>query len=343
MLFASRLMPAASPWGQRFAFHAKLSLHGRANERRGRCVTRDYPPEAVDDRRKWQWINRYTCPAAGMIKERTVGQPMSEPNPNQAGNVEDDEHSASDSASNSPIGKFALLLVLVLILIVVFTQFREYLTLESLAARESQLRDFQARNPYFVYGVAFLVYVAVTGLSIPGATALTLVYGWYFNFLPALILISFASTAGATVAFLVSRFLLRDTVQDKFGDRLTSFHHHLETEGAFYLFTLRLIPAVPFFVINLVMGLTPLKTRTYWWVSQLGMLPGTVVYVYAGSRVPNLTVLAEEGASAVFSPSQLTQLAIAFAMLGLFPLVVKKILNRFTASRSTAAADSADS
>lgn len=253
---------------------------------------------------------------------------MSDPNPYQAGEVHDDDLPTAGTRS-SPLGKIVLLAVLALIVVVVLTQFRQYLTLESLAARESQLRDFQARNPNLVYGVAFLAYVAVTGLSLPGATGMTLVYGWYFQFLPALVLVSFASTTGATAAFLVSRYLLRDAVQNKFGDRLKSFNHHLETEGAFYLFTLRLIPVVPFFVINLVMGLTPMKTRTYWWVSQLGMLPGTVVYVYAGSRVPNLIVLAEQGAAAVFSPLQLTQLAFAFAMLGLFPLLVKKILSRF--------------
>lgn len=100
-------------------------------------------------------------------------------------------------------------------------------------------------------------------------------------------------------------------------------------EGAFYLFTLRLLPAVPFFVINLVMGLTPLRARTFWWVSQLGMLAGTAVYVYAGSRVPNLNVLAEEGVNAVFAPAQLIQLGFAFALLGVFPLVVRKIMSYF--------------
>jgi uncharacterized membrane protein YdjX (TVP38/TMEM64 family) len=127
---------------------------------------------------------------------------------------------------------------------------------------------------------------------------------------------------------------LRESVQSKFGSRLESFNQHLAEEGAFYLFTLRLIPLVPFFVINLVMGLTPLKVRTYWWVSQIGMLPGTAVYVYAGSRVPNLTELAEKGAAAVFSPSQLIQLTVAFALLGLFPLVVKHALGFFTPSQT---------
>lgn len=274
----------------------------------------------------------------------TTSLTMSETNPYQTSGEAAEEASATEQPSHAnPWTKLALVAVIALVVIVALTQFREYLTLESLAARESQLRDFQARHPYFVYSVAFAVYVTVTGLSLPGATGMTLVYGWYFQFLPALILVSFASTTGATVAFLVSRYLLRDAVQSKFGDRLKSFNHHLETEGAFYLFTLRLIPAVPFFVINLVMGLTPMKTRTYWWVSQIGMLPGTIVYVYAGSRVPNLTVLAEHGAAAVFTPAQLTQIAVAFAMLGLFPLVTKKILNRFRSGVADGAAQSVDS
>ena len=222
-----------------------------------------------------------------------------------------------------------ILLVIAAVIGFVIYQYGSLLSLESLAAKESELRQFQAENPYLVYGAAFLVYVIVTGLSLPGAAALTLVFGWYFGFWRALILISFASTIGATIAFLASRYLLRDSVQSKFGDRLTSFNEQLQREGAFYLFTLRLIPAVPFFVINLVMGLTPLKARTFYWISQLGMFPGTAVYTYAGSSVPDLATLAIDGAGAVFSPSQLLQITIAFVLLGVFPLVVKKLMDHF--------------
>lgn len=205
-------------------------------------------------------------------------------------------------------------------------QFGNYLKLDYLATQESQLRAFQQQYPVLVFGVAFLIYVLVTGLSLPGAAPLTLLYGWYFGFGPTLILVSFASTAGATISFLTSRYLLRGSLEHKFGDRLQTFNQHLESEGAFYLFTLRLIPVVPFFVINLVMGLTQLPTRTYWWVSQLGMLPGTAVYVYAGSSVPNLGQLADQGAAAVLSPQQLFQLFLAFALLGVFPLIVKLLV-----------------
>ncbi len=211
-----------------------------------------------------------------------------------------------------------------------YVQFGSQLKLESLAQREVALREYQQAHPILVFGIAFLIYVAVTGLSLPGATVLSLVYGWYFRLLPAIVLVSFASTAGATIAFLLSRYLFRDTIQAKFGDRLAAFNWALKREGAFYLFTLRLIPAVPFFVINVVMGLTPILVRTYWVVSQLGMLPGTVLYVYTGSTVPDLKTLSEQGASGILSP----QMFIAFALLGLFPIVVKKIVERFRSGRS---------
>lgn len=212
-----------------------------------------------------------------------------------------------------------------------YVQFRDTLTLQHLAAQEAQLRAWQQDHPLLVYGAAYLIYVIVTGLSLPGATVLTLTCGWFFGFWRGVLLVSFASTSGATVAFLVSRFLLRDSIQQRFGDRLATFNQALEREGAFYLFMLRLIPAVPFFVINVVMGLTPIRTRTYWWVSQLGMLPGTAVYVYAGSSVPNLATLAEKGAQGILSP----QLFVAFASLGIVPLVLKKVVQRFRPSVTT--------
>lgn len=208
------------------------------------------------------------------------------------------------------------------------------LTLANLARQESQLRAVQSQYPALVYGGAFVAYVAVTGLSLPGATVLTLLYGWYFGFVRAFVLVSFASTAGATLAFLLSRFLFRAAIERQFGERLAGFNRELEREGPYFLFTLRLIPAVPFFVINAVMGLTPIRTRTFWWVSQLGMLPGTAVYVYAGSSVPNLQTLADKGMAAVFTPWQLTQILLALALLGLFPLLVRGILRRWASSRT---------
>lgn len=219
-----------------------------------------------------------------------------------------------------------------------FFLLRDVLSLESLAQYETQLRAFQQRSPAAAYGLALAAYVGVTGLSLPGATGMTLAYAWFFGFWRALVLVSLASTAGATLAFLVSRYLFRDAMRRRLGDRLTKINELLERDGPFYLFTLRLIPAVPFFVINAAMGLTPLPARTFWWVSQLGMLPGTGVYVYAGSRVPSLDALASEGIQGVFTPAQIAQILAAFALLGVFPLAVRWILRRWGPERPAGAA-----
>jgi len=247
------------------------------------------------------------------------------------------EH-AEATSSRLPWTKLLVLAVVVLMIGLAYTFLGDTLTLQSLAEKESQLRGYQREHPWLVVGAAFIVYVAVTGLSLPGAAVLTLVFGWYFGLRDGIILVSFASTTGATIAFLLSRYLFRSSIQQRFGDRLSSFNAALEKEGPFYLFTLRLIPAVPFFVINAVMGLTPIKTRTFWWVSQLGMLAGTFVYVYAGSRVPHLQALADNGINAVFSPAQMTQIIGAFVLLGLFPLIVRNLLRLATARKTEAAA-----
>jgi uncharacterized membrane protein YdjX (TVP38/TMEM64 family) len=219
--------------------------------------------------------------------------------------------------------KLAVLAAVLVVGLIAHNQFGHLLSLEALAEKETQLKLYQQQHPVLVYGIAFMVYVMATGLSLPGAAILTLFYGWYFDLVPGVILVSFASTAGATLAFLLSRFLFRDAIQNKFGDRLASFNQALQREGPFYLFTLRLIPAVPFFLINILMGLTPIKTWTYWWVSQIGMLPGTIVYVFAGSTVPDLKTLARDGFSL-----PLTTWA-AFIFLGAFPFIVRRLMKRF--------------
>ena len=225
--------------------------------------------------------------------------------------------------------RLTILAVLIVIITILSRQFGASLDLAELARHESELRQFQRQHPVLVYGMAFLVYVTVTGLSIPGGAVLTLLYGWYFSFMRGVVLVSFASTTGATLAFLLSRFLFREGIQRQFGERLESFNRSFQQEGPYFLFGLRLIPAVPFFVINAVTGLTPIRTKTFWWVSQLGMLPGTIVYVYAGSSVPSLQKLADEGLNAVFTPTQLTQVLAAFIALGLFPLVIRWTMKAF--------------
>ena len=223
-----------------------------------------------------------------------------------------------------PVGKLVGLIILVGAGALLYSQFGDYLKLSYLAERESQLRELQVKFPAMTIAAAYLIYVTITGLSLPGAAILTLLYGWYFGFSTGALVVSFASTSGATVAFLMSRYVLRDWVQEKFASKLKTVNESFANEGAFYLFTLRLIPAVPFFVINVVTGLTKLPVWTYWWVSQLGMLPGTLAYVYAGSTVPNLKTLAEKGAGGIISP----QLLIAFVILGLLPIVLKKIVEK---------------
>lgn len=239
------------------------------------------------------------------------------------------ERSTDDSAGGFSSAKVVVLMLVVAAAVVSYWQFGDVISFESLAAREAELRDFQAASPVLVYGLAFLVYVAVTGLSLPGASVLTLAYAWFFGFTRGLVLVSFSSTAGATTAFVISRYLLRDSLQSKFGEKLRAFNQALDREGAFYLFTVRLIPAFPFFVINVVMGLTSLSTWTFWWVSQLGMFPGTVVYVYAGSRFPDAATLAANGASGILT----WDLAAAFVVLGLFPITVKKVMARWRGER----------
>ncbi|REJ67122.1 MAG: TVP38/TMEM64 family protein [Planctomycetota bacterium] len=219
---------------------------------------------------------------------------------------------------------------------ILYWQFGQYLDIHFLAEQEAKLRGFQDAFPLLVIGIAFLIYVSVTGFSLPGAAILTLIVGWYFGFLRGLVLVSFASTTGATIAFLMSRYFFQDAIQSKFSERLRLVNEALEREGAFYLFTLRLTLAVPFFVINAVMGLTKIRTWTFWWVSQIGMLPGTMVYVYAGSIVPDLQTLAEKGVRAAFTRSQMIQFIIAFALLGIFPLATKWTLRYFRKKQTTA-------
>ena len=215
------------------------------------------------------------------------------------------------------IGKKGLILIPVLILIGLFFVFdlHHFLTLAELKSRQEAFQQFYLANRLVTLGSYFLLYIVVTALSLPGAAVMTLAGGALFGFLPALIVVSFASTIGATLAFLVSRFLLRDWVQGKFGERLKALNDGIAKEGGFYLFTLRLVPLFPFFVINLVMGLTPMRVWTYYWVSQVGMLAGTMVYVNAGTQLGQIDSL-----GGILSPG----LLFSFVLLGVFPLVARK-------------------
>lgn len=220
--------------------------------------------------------------------------------------------------------KIVLLLIAAAIVAVFAFDLHSLLTLDSLKNRLEQFREFQAESPFMVAGVFFAAYVAVTAFSIPGAAVMTLAAGALFGLLQGLIIVSFASTIGATLAFIGARYLLRDSVQAKFGNRLKAINEGVEREGAFYLFTLRLVPVFPFFLINLLMGLTSMKAFTFFWVSQLGMLAGTVVYVNAGTELAKIDSL-----SGILSPG----LILSFVLLGIFPLIAKKVTDKIKARK----------
>ena len=192
------------------------------------------------------------------------------------------------------------------------------LTLEGFKAGRGQFEAWRASSPVLV-ALAFLVfYVFVTALSLPGATVMTLAAGALFGLLWGTVIVSFASSLGATLAFLVSRYLLRDAIQRRFGDRLKAVNDGIARDGALYLLTLRLVPLFPFFVINLVMGLTAIPTRTFYLVSQVGMLAGTLVYVNAGTQLARIDSL-----SGIVSPG----LLLSFALLGVFPWISKRFIS----------------
>jgi pyruvate/2-oxoglutarate dehydrogenase complex dihydrolipoamide dehydrogenase (E3) component/uncharacterized membrane protein YdjX (TVP38/TMEM64 family) len=192
-----------------------------------------------------------------------------------------------------------------------------FLSFEQLKASQTSFAQLHAEQPMTVAAVYFLLYVAATALSIPGATIITLAGGAIFGLWQGLLIVSFASSVGATLAFLASRFVLRDWVEGKFGKRLADINAGVDKEGAFYLFTLRLIPVAPFFLINLLMGLTRMKAWTFYGVSQLGMLAGTAVFVNAGTQLAQL-----ESVQGILSPALLG----SFVLLGIFPLIARRIV-----------------
>ena len=204
---------------------------------------------------------------------------------------------------------------------------QQYLTLQYLKSSKALFISYYEQNPILVLGSYFLGYVVMTAFSLPGAVWMTLGGGAFFGILTGTVTVSFASTIGATLAMLISRFLLRDWVHGRFKQQMKTINSGVQKDGGFYLFTLRLLPVVPFFVINMVMGLTPLRTSTFYWVSQLGMLPGTLVYVNAGSELAKIESLGD-----ILSPT----LIGSFVLLGIFPLLVKKIISIIETKRGVA-------
>ena len=223
-----------------------------------------------------------------------------------------------------------LLLVAALVgVVVLFFAFDlgQYFTLENLKDHQQAFERYYDQHAGLTLLLYFLVYVAVAALSLPGAAVMTLAGGALFGLGTGTVVVSFASSIGATLAFLVSRFLLRDSIQNKFGDKLTAINEGVRKDGAFYLFTLRLVPIFPFFVINLVLGLTPIRAGVFYLVSQVGMLPGTLVYVNAGTQLAGIETLRD-----ILSPA----LLFSFGLLGVFPLFAKAVVTFIKGRRTYA-------
>ncbi len=218
------------------------------------------------------------------------------------------------------------IVIVVIALIAIFNIFQldRYFSLSYLKTSQESFAALYAQHRVMVIGTYMIIYIIATALSLPGAVVLTLAGGALFGLVVGTVAVSFASTIGATLACFFSRFLLRDWVQNKFGDKLGTINRGIQNEGSFYLFIMRLIPVFPFFVINLVMGLTKMPLFTFYWVSQVGMLAGTVVYVNAGKELAKIDSL-----SGILSPS----LLISFAILGLFPITVKKLVGWYCVSK----------
>ena len=194
----------------------------------------------------------------------------------------------------------------------------KYLTLDNLKSSKATFISYSEDNPLLVLGSFFLIYMLTTAFSLPGAVWLTLAGGALFGLFTGTVIVSFASTIGATLAMLIARFLLRDWVHSRFSRQMQTINFGINKDGGFYLFTLRLLPVIPFFIINLGMGLTQLRTATFFWTSQLGMLPGTLVYINAGSELGKIHSISD-----ILSPT----LIGSFVLLGIFPLLVKKSLS----------------
>lgn len=218
----------------------------------------------------------------------------------------------------SAVKRVSLVLVMAILMSAFFYfDLHQVLTLEGIQESLDKFEALRASSPLLVGGAFFAIYVLVTAMSLPGAAVMTLVGGALFGLFWGTLIISFSSSIGALLAFLVSRYLFRDAVQSRFGERLKTLNEGVEKDGAFYLFTLRLVPIFPFFIINLLMGLTPIRAITYYWVSQLGMFAATVVYVNAGTQLAQLDSL-----SGILSPA----LLLSFVLLGVLPLIGKKIV-----------------
>lgn len=200
----------------------------------------------------------------------------------------------------------------------------QHLTIETLKAQQEALKVYYNGHLVLMIGGYFFIYIVSTALSLPGAAILTLAGGAIFGFWPGTLIVSFASSIGATIAFIVSRFLLRDWLQNRFREKLTTINEGIRKEGSFYLFALRLVPAFPFFLVNIVMGLTPIKTTTFYWVSQTGMLAGTMAFVFAGTQLSQI-----QSIRGILS----LKLMLSFTIIGVLPLISRVVIGHLRAGK----------
>jgi uncharacterized membrane protein YdjX (TVP38/TMEM64 family) len=226
------------------------------------------------------------------------------------------------------LNKITLLAIIIgLVAAVKLFHLDDYLTLSYIKTSQRRFEMLYAQRPFPVIASYAAIYILVTSLSLPGAAVMTLAGGALFGLYTGTVVVSFASSIGATLACFVSRYLLRDWVQKRFGGKLTAVTRGIEQEGAFYLFTLRLIPIFPFWLINLLMGLTNMPLRTFYWVSQTGMLAATIVYVNAGTELSKIDSL-----SGILSP----RLILSFTALGIFPFAAKKLAGFYKSGKKSA-------
>lgn len=212
-----------------------------------------------------------------------------------------------------------------LLVIVGVWQCSECFSLESLASHEGELRAFQSNHPYLLYGIVFVLYTIGFAIGLPLAALMTIVVGWLFDFIPALVLSSVGSSLGAALTFMTSRYFFRERMENWLGSTMEKFQSELEDSAAFYLFISRLIPQIPFVLVNLVMGLSPISLRTFFWVSQLSMLPVLIIFVWIGGSLPSLQMIADKGISSVLS----WQLMLGIAAMGIVPLLIRLGLNYY--------------
>lgn len=213
--------------------------------------------------------------------------------------------------------KISLLLFLISLIILFFIfEMNEYSSLQNIKVQYQNLLHYYDKNNLLIHIIFIFIYIITTSLSLPFALALTLIGGALFGFWYGLILVSFGSTIGATIAFLIARFIGYEYVRINYKNQLSKFYNGFKKEGTFYLFALRMVPLFPFFMINIITALMPIKTWTFYWVSQVGMLPGTILYVFAGTQLSEIKSLSD-----IMSPT----LIVTFIFIGFFPILVKEV------------------